>query len=435
MKSLPIKLFIAYILFTLAVSFIGPMKYNNYDKVSVFIYIISFLICLIFGYTIANRYKIVLRKRQDISNEKISVITSKNHYKIIRFVSISIMIAFLSIFMEFIEIVIKNPSAFMITNMARNYIEVNGEHLNYSLPILFRFLTGFFRNVSIILGIYYWRNIKKRYKVILVFFLLFLILVNMIAYGTQKFIGDLIIYLVIVLSIKMLDSNNKIKLRKIIFISLFFIILAIALFSFVQAQRYEMIGITVENYGIKSGGLQYFDSNNFIFKIFGDKLGLGLAILLTGYLSSGYYGLSLCLKLPFEWTYGIGSSYFMSKLISVIFNTRNMYEKTYLNRMTEVFGRDGLRTWNTIFPWLASDFTFFGALLIFVLVGYIWQISWLEILNYRNPVSIVLFATISLGLIYVPANNQLFQGIDTYVATTFTILYWLLKHKKYNFRI
>jgi hypothetical protein len=414
-------------------SFFGPMKYNNYNKISVLIYIVLFLLCFYLGYLAANRYKIVLFKKPLLPEkviEKKRIIFEK---KLFRFISLSISIALLSISLEFIEILLKNPSAFSITNMASNYIAVREElgSTNYSFPLIFRFLTGFFRNVSIILSFYYWKKIKRRDKKKLAIYLLLLFFVNMIAYGTQKFIGDLTIYILVVLAIKYLDANIKMNKKYIVFGSILLII-AILFFAFVQSQRYELIGVTVQNFGYRSGGYQYFDENHIIFKIFGYKYGLGLAVLLTGYLSAGYYGLSLCFNLPFEWTYGIGNSYFMSKLVSLIFQVPNIYERTYLNKLTVYYGRDGLRTWNTIFPWLASDFTFLGVLLIFIIVGYIWQTSWIEVLKYRNPVSIILFATISLGLVFIPANNQLFNGIDTYISTLFTIIFWIFNHKKYN---
>jgi len=434
MRSLPIRVFTIYILFTLLMSFIGPMKYYNYDKFPVFVYIISFLLCFYLGYAIANRYKIVIKKKPEPDNDIKATLALNNKKKIIKFVSISISIAFLSIFIEFLEILIKNPAAFSIANMAENYLELNlgSSDSFYSFPILFRFLTGFFRNVTLILGVYYWNNLRRRHKNALIFFVIFLVLVNMLAYGTQKFLGDLVIFAVIVLAIKMMDTK-KIHTKKIVQKSFLLVMILITVFTFVQAQRYALIGVTAENYGIRAGGQMYFDTNHFIFRTLGNELGLGLAVLLTVYLSSGYYGLSLCFKLPFEWTYGIGNSYFMSKLVSVLFNTSEIYEKTYLNRMTEVFNRDGLRTWNTIFPWLASDFTFIGTLFLFIIIGYMWQTAWVEIIRYRNPISIVLFATISLGLVFVPANNQLLNSIDTFIATFFTILFWIFFHRKYNY--
>ncbi|MDF2943778.1 MAG: hypothetical protein K0S01_2636 [Herbinix sp.] len=430
MKSLPIGMFTFYILLTLFLSFFGPMKYYNYEKTWVFIYIVCFLICLFIGYAFANKHKIVIRKSTGFLMEKKSLEERQN--KMLKFITLAIFIALLSIFLEFIEILIKAPSSLALNSMARNYLNVRETSQNYSFPILFRFATGFFRNISLILGFYYWKRLKKKDKIGMLLFIAFLIIVNMIAYGTQKFIGDIIIYITIILAIKMINMSRNNK-RKIIIYASLLLIAAILMFAFVQAQRYDMLGITAQNFEARSNGLQYFDTNHIIFKIFGFKYGLGIAILLTGYLSSGYYGLSLCFNLPFEWTYGVGNSYFISKLISLILGLPSIYEKTYLNRMAEQYGRNGLQSWNTIFPWLASDFTFIGALIIFILVGYIWQVSWLEILRYRNPVSIVLFTTISLGLIFVPANNQLFNGIDTYVSTILILFFWILYHKKYNF--
>lgn len=223
-----------------------------------------------------------------------------------------------------------------------------------------------------ILGLYYWENLKLRFKSIFILFIILLVIVNMVAYGIQKLLGDIVIYTIIVLAIKMMVSDRR-RTKKIVLLSISLVMLLIIILTFVQAQRNTFLGITAENYGFRVGRQLYFDTNHIIFKILGNELVLGFAILLTGYLSSGYYGLSLCFKLPFHYKYGIGNSYFMSNLIAVLFNTTEVYEKTYLNRMTEVYGMDGLRRWNTIFPWLASDFTFIGTLFVFVIVGYLWQ--------------------------------------------------------------
>lgn len=210
----------------------------------------------------------------------------------------------------------------------------------------------------------------------------------------------------------------------------FFICCAVVLiFAAIQNQRYDAIGVTAQNYESRSDGSTYYDLNNIVFKIFGPTLGFGIGSVLS-YVSGGYYGLSLTLKMPFVWTYGIGSSYFLCLISEKIFGY-SIYEKTYLGRLQEV-GRDGLTSWNTIFPWLASDFTFFGALLIFVVLGYFITTVWYEVIRYKNPVSIVMFATLCLGICYLPANNQLFHGIDSFISTVLTFVWWLLCHKQYN---
>lgn len=94
-------MFTLYILTTLFLSFYDPMKYYNYDKFLVFIYIIGFLLSLYIGYAIANKYKIVINKKCVYSDEMVNAI-SVNKKKIIKFVKNSITIAFLSIELEFL---------------------------------------------------------------------------------------------------------------------------------------------------------------------------------------------------------------------------------------------------------------------------------------------------------------------------------------------
>lgn len=433
MKTLPVKIFVTYIIITLILSFFGPLKYINYDKFSVLIYMSLFLLAITAGCFLANRKKIVFRKRKiyEIKNNKGALLEKK----ILKFLSVSIKIALISIFIEFLEILINNPNTFSFSNMATNYLKVRENTHDsgfYSIPMIFRFATGFFRNITLILSFYYWERIGKKNRKRFIVFIILLFVVNMLAYGTQKFVGDIIIYFIVVMAIKKIKFFKTFNKKYLLFAGLV-VIGTILFFGYVQAERYAMLGVTPENFRVRSDGYQYYDTNHIIFKLFGERYGLGLAAILASYLSAGYYGLSLTLHLPFQWTYGIGNSYFMSKLVSTIFGIENMYYRTYLGRMGEVFGRDGLRSWNTIFPWLASDFTFAGTILFFFFVGYLWQISWIEVIKYKNPVSLVLFTTLSLGLVYVPANNQLFNGIDSYIATVCVLLFWIFNHKKYNY--
>ncbi|MFO1492105.1 MAG: acyltransferase [Kiritimatiellia bacterium] len=49
-RSFSVEVFVGYILFTLAVSFSGPVKYDEYDRLSVAIYIAAFLLVFSAGY-------------------------------------------------------------------------------------------------------------------------------------------------------------------------------------------------------------------------------------------------------------------------------------------------------------------------------------------------------------------------------------------------
>ncbi len=433
--ALPAKIFNLYIMFTLSISIFGPMKYKNYNTTIVVIYILLFLVFFNAGVYLSKRYSFVLvRNRKKPTN----IIYNRNTLdkRIRKILVYSLNIALFALIVEFIGL-IQSGSIASFANISSNYYITNSSSMfeeGYSVTIIVRFMTGVFRNISLILFPFYWSSVDKRTQKKYWLFILLLVIVNLIGYGTQKFVGDLIIYTAVSLYAKSITSSKKYN-RKIVRLVICFFLIALSLFVVVQSQRYREIGITASNYGLRSDGNQYFDVDNIVFRIFGDNLGLGLAILLTGYLSSGYYGLSLALQLPFKWSFGLGNSYFISKSMNLILGFEDFYFRTYLHGLTTTFNRDGLRTWNTIFPWLASDFTFTGTLFIFMIIGFVWQKLLVEVVNYQNPISLLLYSTITLGLIYVPANNQLFNAIETFIPTVLIILMYVSMSRKYNFTL
>jgi hypothetical protein len=416
----PLKYFVVYILTTLFLSFWGPAIYNDYDKLGVFVYILFFLLCFIFGYKIGIRRKLHIRS---------------SRYNIIPLVKFSISLSFILISLEFFQILLTEPYRFSLRNIGFNYL-YSRELLDssYSFSQLMRFITGFPRSISYILGFYFFNKLQRIYKIQFVLFVLLTILVYAVAHGTQKVFGDIIIYFSIVMLSKMnqIDKKTK-KIIKIASLSLLFSFTAYFLMN--QIQRYSSIEIDIYNISARSNGNIEFDLDHIIFKLFGFDIGFGLAILITSYLSAGYYGLSLCLQLPFAWTYGLGNSYPLSVFANRFLGFPNYYLDTYLNRMELLYGRGGLKSWNTIFPWLASDLTFIGALLIFIPIGTIYAISWKETIKYRNPVSILMFSTLTLALVFVPNNNQLLNGIDGFIGTVCIFIFWIGFHKRFNYII
>ena len=436
MRNLPVKLVIIYILATFFISVVGPMKYIGYKYWNVALFLALVLAAFGLGYYGAHKRKIVW---QTSSSSHFSGIRYEKYNRsclMRQFVQAAILIALLVCILEFLQLYRMNPGLLHIGNIGSNYANSRAsfDDAGYSITTLLRFVTAFFRNISIILGLYYFKKFDLIYKCIWICFMGLLVFNNVIGYGTQKIMGDIIVYAVVIAAIKMLDKSAKYR-RRIILLCMAGVLAGVVLFTIMQAERAASIGLTAANFSSRSDGLAYYDTDNIIFKILGDKLGYGFSALITSYLSSGYYGLSLCLQLPFIWCFGVGNSYALSVFANRFLGWENMYYQSYLYRMEETFGRNGLRSWNTIFPWLASDLTFPGVIILFLFVGYIWSVAWDEILKYRNPISIVLFANISLGLIFVPANNQLFSGIDACMTTPFVIIMWLVCHKRFNRKV
>lgn len=422
-KQAPIIIVSLYVVFTVAISYLGPRKYYGYDFVSVCIYMSAFLACLWSGFLMRDKVRVVLKYSYCTENVNKKLLAEK-------IVVFSLHIVLFSILLELLCMILQLDLSLSLSEMGNNYIKIRQllDESGYNIGILIRFFTGIFRNISLTLGFYYFYELKKRYRCELILYIFLLILVNVVGYGTQKILGDVFAFFIVACFIRMM-SWNQLKRMKILFLCLLIGCAVVAIFAVVQSQRYAEIGVTAQNYVERSDGTTYYDLNNIVFKIFGTGLGFGIGSVL-GYLSGGYFGLSMTFKLPFVWTYGLGSSYFVS-LVCDKFLGIPIFQSTYLGRLSEL-GRNGLSSWNTIFPWLASDFTFLGALLLFVFVGYFFAFVWYEVLYYKNPVSIVMFGTLCLGFLYLPANNQLFHGIDSFIATVLTIFWWLWKHKKYN---
>jgi hypothetical protein len=150
-----------------------------------------------------------------------------------------------------------------------------------------------------------------------------------------------------------------------------------------------------------------------------DIISFGMAMF-SAYFVQGYYGLSLALKLDYEWTYGIGHSQPLQSIASLFFNVGPIYERGLMAQLQTVGWHDRF-VWSSIFPSLASDITFLGIPFLFLFIGSVYGRSWLSAVSKGRLESVVLFALLTILVIYIPANNQIAQSFDLYFAT----LFWL----------
>lgn len=424
----PLVYFVSYILFTMSVSFFGPMIFVDYDKISIFIFISLFLIIFSFGY-----FKGVNKRIQTI-NRRADARQYTDRLLLIRSVKVCIITSAGIMLALFIRALLAGNIHLTFAGIGANYTNyyidrrAGGGDLIFDLLFLF---SGFLRLVATVFGIYYFNRFSRSFKILIISNLVLTIVVFTVSMGNQKSLGDLVVYLLVLLFVKTLDMSSS-QRRKTYFALISVGVLFCCFISIVQYQRLLASGTDSTNLSMRLNELVSYDWDHVFFKIFGEKFGLGLATFLTGYLSAGYYGLSLCLKLPFVWTYGVGSSFSLMVVLERFFGVTSQLDRTYLLRMEYATGRNGLASWNTIFPWLASDITFVGSLLIFFPFAYVYAVCWKEIVKYRNPLSLLMFSMLSMGLVFIPANNQLMHGFDGFLTTVLVSLIWLLKHKRYN---
>lgn len=420
----PLLYFSLYIIVTLLISFLGPIEYLEYDKFIVAVYMFSFLFFFAVSYLLGMEYG------RRIKPYKLFEDIQGTVFRVLKF---SIIVTLFLSAWSFIDYVLKY--GFSIKNLGQAYIDQYAGYernsgRSYSALELLSMFTGVFKQISIVLGVYYYKKLNKRWKILLWFSWGVLVFTSLILTGKQKILGDLIIYFASIFLVVYRSGKAKVRINKK------YIWLAVGvvgfLFIYMQKQRYSLAGIDVFNYNEKSTEHVFMNPDHLVFKVFGYEWGFPIAILLTTYLSGGYYGLSLCLKLPFEWTYGLGHSYSLSVIADRFLGLPFYFDNGYVMRMEQQFGWPAMSKWHTIFPYLASDLTFYGAIMFFVVIGIIYAIAYVEVLRYKNPLSLLLFTTLNIMLVFVPANNQLMIGPEGYFGFLIILFVWLLFHKRFN---
>ena len=143
----------------------------------------------------------------------------------------------------------------------------------------------------------------------------------------------------------------------------------------------------------------------------------------SSYLTQGYYGLSLALDEPFQWTYGVGHSLFFSGILSHMtgIDATNL---TYPARLEVHSGWNMDTRWDSVYPWWASDVTFPGTLIILFLIGQLLAATWIDVQLGENPYALPLFALTVIMIFYFPVDDHILSTPSTVWAFWGLLLLW-----------
>ncbi len=147
------------------------------------------------------------------------------------------------------------------------------------------------------------------------------------------------------------------------------------------------------------------------------------AEMLSAYLAQGYYGLSLALNEDFTSTFGLGHSSFLMSAFSGLFDA-TLYERSYMYKVSQA-GWDDKAQWSTMLVWIASDVGFPLVPVFILILGFLWGGAWKSSIILRSDAGAVVFVLLSLSVLYIPANNQLAQTLDSYLAFVFWLVVWI----------
>jgi hypothetical protein len=93
-------------------------------------------------------------------------------------------------------------------------------------------------------------------------------------------------------------------------------------------------------------------------------------------------------------------------------------------------GWDAFGEWSTIYPWIASDVSFPGTIVVVFLIGRLFALCWLDTLEGENPFAVGMFAQFIIMLSYFNANNQCLSGGEGLSGFVVLLILWLSTRRK-----
>lgn len=414
-KWIPFKLVRTYVLVLLILSLFGPVKYeyDYYYAILMALYIITFLILTWIGMAkgsiyVPSYYGTDRRKQKLIMWIKLATIIC---------LPIKIMLVVSSI-----QIMGMPDFGNVFSMLASVYTEM---HHGESFTNVYRQIDTFCTMVfyfSTFAGVYWRKKLPKRYIYLIVLNVVLDLFYNLCFIGTQRSIITIAVLGLTILARNAIREDLKVDKKKLKKIVLIVIVLLIVFLNILSARKTLWNESTSYIYANNRFNL----SHPLLFWCQTDKLKYDVCNLLS-YFTQGFYGLSLAFQVPFEWSFMLGSVRGLNSIISQIFPfVPDMVELTYPLRAGAEFGVDGLASWYSIFPWLASDITFLGALLYMCIVAWLFMRCWIQSVEYDNPIAFSFLVLLMIQYIFLVANNQLFVQRGESLATVCLLLLYFV---------
>ena len=425
-RQLPLIFYWGYVVFVMMALYFGPMQYVDIGFVGVTAYIGVVTLFFSFGYIYGSSGKIEGPSIR--ANQYRELVGSPKVKKFLKCLLFAGVICILDVWGSFF---IKGQS-FSLSSLGQNYLDVYSGYVRGQASIdigyIKNILSGTVISLCLFFGAYYYEGATKAQRFLFIFIIGSNLLVQVAASGKQKFLGDVVICAMAFFAFQRARALYFIKIKVFLLICLGCVI-TLFLFLEVLRQRYAAADIGAHNISEYMHPLIYWDLDSAVFSILGDEYGFSLGVFL-GYFTNGVYGLYLCLQLPFEWTYFIGNSYSLSRIVEIFVGDNGAISSmTYPVKAGEFFGWDASK-WHSLYSWLASDVTFYGVPILALFFGGVYGRLWIEAINARTLASGPLFVIFTLGLVFSLANNQLMHSLSGVVSLLFVLLLWLLYDRR-----
>lgn len=448
-NMIPINIMVLYNLFTLVLFRLSAWNYHVTNYGEIYLVVIINLMFLYFGYCLAirahhsNNLDEALYEHLEDNDSRVIPLLYK-WTKIAAVIAIPDMLYYsrmwtLSPAQIFQRLIIGLTESNLNYSLSLGY--QNSGTIVERIVVLLTVLLYTFRFAVLPLSILYWGKIDRKQKV-LCLFVVTIDIMKWLLKGMNKGIFDYAFVFVASALIVMASNrrqrqfsikhselpNKRTKRSRIIIIAGIVIFLAVNIFISNIAARSSRLTTLYYSTSMQLSA----DPDNVILKMLPTSLHKPV-LSLEMYLTCGYQGLSYALRLPFKWCFGIGNNQFMLSNIRDL--GLDITNRTYQARVEQAFPWQEFHNWHTTYTWLANDFSFYLLPIVFLVLGYVFALSWLSSVEKHNPYGIIIFCLFIIRLAFLPANNIVLSSSFSFITWVVCIVLWYLSSHGIGIRI
>lgn len=442
-KITPVKIFVPYWIFTLILYAFGPLDWVTYHPVIFWSLNILFILAFIAGWNWGKQGDSpngFCWTESDVDNlvKKLPPLLWVNLFYEIT----TTMRSFL--FSSFDVVGLIQKILYGITHMGQSYhvfqnnVTVSGASVvGGHVVTLFNYIWQFVAFAVLLGGIRYFKKLKKLSKVAVIL-TCFTVIISYIARGTN--IGAFRVVLTFLVFYYIKYSKNadlakqpakgKSSKVKLIFLSIIVVVAVVFLFNKIMLSRGGILSWNSSSYNIGGIGI---NEDSVFFQILPAEFHK-LLVSLSAYLSQGYYGMSLTLRVDWIPMFGLGSCKVIQELLSMFLPS--IEGLTYQARITE-FGWDDYTQWHSMYSWFANDVSYLGVIVVMFIFGLIFARCYKDSITTENPFANLMVYYMFLMAIFAPCNNQIFQTKDIFFSFITVFSGWICTRgrKAVRFRI
>lgn len=251
-----------------------------------------------------------------------------------------------------------------------------------------------------------------------------------VSVGTNKPVFDVTFVLITIFATHFVLTRkpNRLKFIKAR-LALVFLIAGVSVFAGVYFQKTmnvrapgldhtKSLAATAGSINLKSGYRDYCeDSNGWALK------GCHLISIASIYLTQGYYGMSLSIDIPHETTYGLGHSKFVIDALDKYAEV-DIAPRTFQYKVHDRWSATA--QWHSAYSQWANDVGFLGVGLVMLFIGFYACAVWISAVITHNAAAICSIPLLTILVIFIPANNQVFNLFESLASFTVLLAAWVV---------